>query len=157
MSGPPTPLSVEVTRLPILLVTLGGERFEVEVFLHSGSDLHPGPETLGDRLNHPDGRFLPCECNGRVELFNRGRVAYVEHAGELPETARLDEVGAERVAAEIVLVSGETLTGELLYLLPHERRRVSDLFNRSERSFLLLTGAETTRYVNREAILRVRS
>lgn len=149
-------LRVAVGRSPVTVVLLDGTRIEVEVFLHEGSDRHPGAETLLERLNNPDERFLPCYREDHEELVHLERVAYVELPGPAPEVEDMDELGADHEAVELLLTSGESLEGELIYLAPSHRRRISDLLNHPDEPFLLLVGPDRSRYLHRAAIVRVR-
>jgi hypothetical protein len=112
-------------------------------------------ETLGDRLEEPGVRFLPVEVEGAIEFLQLASIAYFEYEGALPEMSRLADMGAWREAVEITLSNGNPLSGDLVYLLPPERRRVSDLLNDRGR-FVLLVDDTHARYVNRNAIERVR-
>ena len=77
-------LAIEVTPLPVRLVLWGGATADVLVFLHSTSDRRPGPETLGERLCHPDTFFLPCIFGRGVELINLEHVMTVRARRDLP-------------------------------------------------------------------------
>lgn len=149
-------LRLEVERSPVTLALLDGQRLEVEVFLHRGSDRHPGAETLLDRLNDPREHFLPCRRGDREELIHLAHLAYVELAGPAPELEDMDQLGADHEEVELLLASGEVLEGELVYLAPASRRRISDLLNHPEEPFLLLAGPRASRYVHRAAVVRVR-
>lgn len=149
-------LQIEVARESVRVVTRGGAKFLAEVYVHQASDLHPGTETLLDRLNHPHERFLPCRVGGRKELLHLAQIAMIEQDAKPPELEALDDLGAQHEAAEVELVTGQVLRGDLVYLAPAERRRISDLLNQPKDTFLLMTIGETTRYVHRGAIVRVR-
>lgn len=149
-------LRIEVGREPVRVVTRGGAKFLAEVFVHRVSDLHPGAETLLDRLNHPQERFLPCRVAGREELLHLPQIAMIEQDGEAPELQALEELDALHVNAEVELVTGQILRGELVYLAPSQRSRISDLLNHPTDAFVLMTTGEMCRYVHRGAIVRVR-
>lgn len=149
--------TIHVDRLPVTLVLRHGERLGGEVFLRSVGERHSGPETLGDRLNDPATHFLACAIGDRVELVRLTGLAYIEHEGRLPEVETEAALGAHREPVELILDSGEELSGELIYILPPERHRVLDHLNSSELRFLLLRQADRTLYVLREAVLRARS
>jgi len=149
-------LRIEVEPASVRVVTRGALKFLAEVFLHRASDLHPGAETLLDRLNHPSERFLPCRVGGREELIHLAHVAMIELEGEAPEIARLNELNARHVPVELDLVTGQTLRGEVVYLAPSQRSRVSDLLNHPTDKFLLMTTGEISRYVHRDSVVRAR-
>jgi hypothetical protein len=149
-------LQLAVEPLPVRVVDVAGESFAAEVFLRLASDRHEGPETLEDRLNDPSSRFLPCRVAERTILLHLATVAYLEHDGVLPEAEHLRSIGARPHPVELVLISGEELAGDMIYLLPSERSRLSDLFNQPGPPFLLMTEGNVTRYVSRDAVSRVR-
>lgn len=150
-------LTLTVEPVTVRVTDLDGATFDAEIFLHADSDRHPGPETLGDRLNDPEGRFMPCRIDGEIQLLHLDRAAWVEQDDLVPEARELEDMAAGRTPVELILATGETLRGDFLYLLPEERSRPSDALNRSTTPFiLLLTPDETTRWVHRAAIARVR-
>lgn len=149
-------LQIEVAREPVRVVTRAGNKFLAEAYVHRASALHPGAETLLDRLNHPQERFLPCRVGGREELIHLEQVAMIEQDREPPEMIALRELGAHPEAVEIDLVTGHTLRGEVIYLAPAGRSRISDLLNHPTDTFLLMITGEMIRLVHRGAILRVR-
>jgi hypothetical protein len=149
--------AVEVHPLPVRLHTRDGGAVEVEVFLHTVGE-SGRPETLGDRLNDPHLRFLPCRVAGRVELVHLERLVFVEALAPLPELQELEEVGAVRQPVEVDLADGRSLRGTLVYSRPAGSQRVSDLLNAGNERFLLLVeAAARTLYVRRDELLRVRA
>ncbi len=113
-------------------------------------------EHLGDRLNEPGAFFVPAEINDHSELLRLSWVAYLEHKSVLPEVKELEEMAATREPALVTLFDGSILEGDLLYVLPPERSRISDLLNNPSHRFLLMVDGETTRYVNCASIARLR-
>lgn len=148
---------LEVTRLSVRVVDFAGAFFTADFFLHHSGERQPGPETLGERLNGPHTRFLPFDRDGRVELVNLSALAYVEHAGPLPEVAAHQRLGGPQEAVVVRLRSGEELTGSLLYLFTGDGARILDRLNASTDRFLLLLDGATVRYVNADAVVAVRS
>lgn len=146
---------IEVSRLPVTVVPTFGGAFEAVFFLRPAGAQGRMRETLADRLEEPGIRFVPVEVDETIEFLQLASIAYVEHEGALPEMSRLADMGAWREPVEITLGNGNELAGDLVYLLPPERRRVSDLLNDSGR-FVLLVDDTHARYVNRGAIERVR-
>jgi hypothetical protein len=149
-------LAVETRVLAVRIVALDSRASEAELFLHTVADRTARPESLDDRLNGGYA-FVPVRVAGRIELLNLDHIAYVACAGESPEVAARLEVGAHREAAELDLVHGETLAGELVYTLPPGHARVSDLLNSPTERFLLLVAAGSTLFVNRAAVVRART
>lgn len=145
---------LKVAGVTAKVVTIRGEAVEVVFFLRPTGAQGRSTETLGDRLGQPGVRFIPVEIDEKISFLNVASIAYVEHFGELTELARFAELGAWREPVELTLTSGEPLVGDLVYLLPPERRRVSDLLNEEGR-FVLLVDDALVRYVNRDAIERV--
>jgi hypothetical protein len=146
---------LEVSGVVARVVPIHGEPLEAVFFLRPTGAQGRTSETLGERLAEPGVRFIPTEIDGGISFLRLSSLAYVEHFGELTELARLAELGAWREPVEISLVSGERLSGDLVYLMPPDRRRVSDLLNDAGR-FLLLVDDNYARYVNRDAIEQVR-
>lgn len=146
---------LEVSRLPVTVVPIFGGGFEANLFLRPAGAQGRMLETLADRLEEPGVRFLPVEIEGAIEFLQVASIAYVEHEGALPEMSRLADMGAWRESVEITLSNGNELSGDLVYLMPPERRRISDLLNDGGR-FVFLVDDTHARYVARNAIERVR-
>lgn len=151
----PAPFGIASSLLPVRLVFQWGEGLTGALFLRKTASPQREAETVGERLNEPDTQFLPFAAAGRVELVRLAALAFLEHPDELPEIARLRELGAAAEPVEIELMTGETLEGELLAMAPPDRRRLSDLLNQGE-TFLPLVSSGRTLYVNRDAMARVR-
>lgn len=150
-------LAVPVEAIAVRLVTLAGVSCEALVYLHTTSGRHLGAETLGERLSSAETLFLPCETAAGVELVNLDQLAYLHCPPGLPEVKMLDELSGFRVTAVLELAHGEALRGQLRYRLPAFACRVSDLLNAPTERFLLLTAADRCCYVNRRAVVRVRT
>ena len=96
-------------------------------FLSGSSQLHAGPERVGDLLNLEPG-FFPFEApNGETSLINRAHVIKVV----LPENvieAQLDDGYdlATRRHVAMLLSSGEQVTGHVAVYRPPGRDRLSD-------------------------------
>ncbi len=146
-------LTHEVAPLRAKVAVRNGDRQHVVFFLRP---MGVERETLDDRLNDLSTSFLPAEVDGKMEMLHLSWIHYVELDAELPEIARLDQLGAMRENVAIRLVSGEELRGEVIYILPPERRRLSDLLNSRDWRFLLLVGDGKAYYVNRDAVASVR-
>jgi len=148
-------LAVPVRKLTVQLVDMRGERSPAVVFLHAVSSHDPRPETLGDRLNAAEAKFLPCQVGDRVELVQVAWLSYLEVSGTLPEVDGLRAVGAHEEDLELELAHGEKVSGTFLYEARSGRDRVSDVLNSEGSEFLLLMNDERTLYVRRGAIVRV--
>ena len=147
--------AVQVAPLAVRLVDFQGRSSDGTVFLHGPGERAGDAETLGGRLNDPRAPFLPFRAGDRLELVHLEWVAYVETAASLPEVELRREIGARRARVELELVTGERLAGEFVYVLPAGGSRISDLLNGGGERFLLLVDGETTRYVQRRALVRV--
>ena len=149
-------LAVETRAIAVRVVALDARATEAELFLHTVGERTARPESLDDRLNGGFA-FVPVRVAGRIELLNLDHIAYLACAGETPEVAARLEVGAQREAAELDLVHGETLAGDLVYTLPPGHARVSDLLNSPTERFLLFGAGGETLFVNRAAVVRART
>lgn len=148
---------MQVSPVAVRLYLWNGEPLEAMFYLRPGDTAADRVwESLGERLNDPQTRFLACRIAGHVELLNVDAVAYVEVEGILPEVSQEDTVGALRLAATVSLRCGHSLAGEFLAILPPGRSRLSDLLSAPVERFLLFVDPFKTRYIRREAIDRVR-
>ena len=149
-------LTIQVERVAASIVDKKGRAREIVFFLHTVSPHLFATETVADRLNDPDTRFLPCEIEGRTELIRLSSLSYVEVHGLAPEMERLQEIGAVHSDVELELDCGDSLAGEMLYEAPPNTDRVSDLLNSRATRFLLLAIGDRTLFVRRDAVSRVR-
>jgi hypothetical protein len=136
------------------VVLWNGESIPVSFYLRLASAQGTGRETLGERLNDPETRFLACKIEDRIELLNLDWISYVRAPGILPEVGQREELGAARLRARVTVQSGYVLEGEFLSVLPSERSRLSDLLNVASERFLLFLAPAAVLYVNRAAIVR---
>ncbi len=148
-------LTIEVQKIPIRLVDVGGQASEAHLFLHLDSSQDFRSETVGERLNNPEVDFLPFEIDGRTVLISLTSLGYAEVLETPPELARMEEIGASRESVTLILQSGESLRGELVFEAAPGRTRVLDLLNAGQQRFLLLQAADKTLFVRRNAIVRV--
>ena len=148
--------AIDVARIPIQLRTLSGEDIDATVFVHPVGHADYRPESVGDRLNDPDTRFLPCEIDGESQLVRLSSISYLVMTEPPPEIDSLETVGATRSPAELWLKSSDRLKGDLLYEAERGEERVSDMLNRTGSRFLILTDEEATYFVQCDAIDRVR-
>jgi hypothetical protein len=148
--------AIDVTRIPIHLKTLRGEDVDATVFVHPVGHADYRSESVGDRLNDPDTRFLPCEIDGESQLVRLSSISYVVMTEPAPEIEFLKTVGAIRSPVELWLKSQDRLQGDLLYEVDRGEERVSDMLNRASFRFVVLLNEQTTYFVQRNAIDRVR-
>ena len=147
---------IAVSRVQVTLISRTGSRRRVDIFLRMPQTQAKQQESLGDRLNHPDTRFIPVEIENTVELYSLTNIAYIEVSGALPEVEDIVNLGGSREPATVVLMDGHALEGDFIYARPHNQSRVSDLLNLGD-DFMLLYDGELSRYINRNAIARVRT
>jgi hypothetical protein len=142
-------------RVATRVVSLSGDVRDVDVFLGPAVHRHCETETLGERLNAEGLRFLPVASGEKIELLQLDYIADVQLEGIAPEVERLDDIGASRQSVTVHLSTGDMLKGDLVYIMPKGRPRVSDVLNSPEHQFLLLVEAGRSHYVNRKAVVRV--
>jgi hypothetical protein len=143
------------SRVPTRVLSVSGDTRDLDVFLGPALHRHHEMETLGERLNAQGLQFLPVATGEKVELLQIDHIADVQLEGVPPEVERLDEVGAARETVTVHLSSGATLRGELVYIMPKDRPRVSDALNSPDGQFFLLVEPGRCHYVNRKAVVRV--
>ena len=142
-------------RLPARVLSVSGQSRDLDVFLGPALHRHHETETLGERLNAHGLQFLPVAAGDKVELLQVDYIADVQHDGRLPDLDRLEEIGAARKPVTMHLSTGDSLTGDLVYVMPSGRPRVSDALNSPDQQFLLLVEPGRCHYVNRKAVVRV--
>ena len=137
------------------IVLWSAEALTASFYLRLASASGAGRETLGERLNDPGTRLIPCKVGDRIELLNLDWISFIRVEGDVPEIARREALGAIRQPAKISMQSGYLLEGQFLYVLPHARARLSDLLNFSTDRFMLFLAPAAALYVNRKSIVRV--
>jgi hypothetical protein len=137
------------------VVFWSGKSMLTSFYLRLASSQGMRRETLGERLNDPETRFLACKTGDRTELLNPDWLSHLRVFGPLAEVGQQEEVGAKRQPAWLTLQSGCVLRGEFLSVQSVERSRLSDLLNASGDRFLLFLMPAAAMYVNRSAIVRV--
>lgn len=116
-------------------------------FLAGSSQIHTGPERVGDVLN-VDAGFFPFESNGETSLINRAHVLKVALPTQMIE-AQLDagyDVATRR-HVKVLLTTGEVITGHVVVFRPPGRDRLSDYAHIDER-FRYVELADRTLLVN---------
>ena len=147
-----SPTPPEIKALPVTLVPVLGSPLAANVPLRrTGLE----GETLGERLEDAASSFLPVEIDGHTELLRLAWLAYVRVDAGAPEVEKLEQLGARRESVSIRLTTGERLDGDVLYILPPDRQRISDLLNASDWRFLLLHVGSSVCFVHRDAIATV--
>jgi hypothetical protein len=109
-------------------ITLSGN-----FFLSGSSQVHAGPERVGDLLNFEPG-FFPFENRGETALINRAHVLKVALPTQMIE-AQLDagyDVATRR-HVKVLLTTGEEIVGDVVVFRPPGRDRLSDYAHLEER------------------------
>ena len=117
---------VEKRREAADLTLVTGATIHGVFFLAGSSQLHAGPERIGDVMNQEVG-FFPFESGGETMLINRAHVLKVALPTPLIE-AQLDagyDVATRR-NVKVLLTTGETVTGVVVVYRPPGRDRLSD-------------------------------
>ena len=145
---------IEKERLPVVVVTDGGERFFGEMFVQAYTRHRSGREEPVDVLNN-DERFFPLATgDGDTLLFAKSGVRELEIVGDTegaPETS-----GARPVRVEVTLRGGPTRTGCVYLEVPFDRPRLLDFLNRYALPFLALHTDDGVRLMNVALLERVR-
>ncbi len=122
-------------------------------FLSGSSQLHAGPERVGDLLNLEPG-FFPFEApNGETSLINRAHVIKVvlpEHVIEAQLDDGYDLATRRRVA--MLLSNGEKVTGQVAVYRPAGHDRLSDYAHIDDR-FRYVEQSDRTLLINSQHIV----
>ena len=138
---------VEKRREAADLTLVTGATMSGVFFLASSSQLHTGPERIGDVMNFEPG-FFPFESGGETSQINRAHVLKVVLPTLMIE-AQLDagyDVATRR-QVKILLTTGETITGHVVVYRPAGHDRLSDYAQIDER-FRYVELADRTVLVN---------
>jgi hypothetical protein len=122
-------------------------------FLSGSSQLHAGPERVGDLLNL-EASFLPFQrADGDTALINRAHVIKVVLPQNVIE-AQLDDGYdvATRRHISVLLSNGETITGHVAVYRPIGRDRLSDYAHIDDR-FRYVELADRTVLINSQHIV----
>ena len=146
---------VEKRREAAELTLVTGATLSGVFFLAASSHLHAGPERVGDVMNLESG-FFPFETGSRTMLVNRTHVLKVALPPQIIE-AELDagyDVATRRTV-ELLLTTGETVTGDVVIFRPPGHDRLSD-YARIGEQFRYLELADRTLLINSAHIVALR-
>jgi hypothetical protein len=138
---------IEKRREPAEVTLVTGATVSGVFFLAGSSQVHSGPERVGDVLNIEPG-FFPFESNGETSLINRAHVLKVVLPPQMIE-AQLDagyDVATRRLV-KVLLTTGEVVTGHVVVFRPPGRDRLSDYAHIDER-FRYVELADRTLLIN---------
>jgi hypothetical protein len=140
-------LRVEKRRESADVTLVTGATLSGVFFLAGSSQLHTGPERVGDVMNYDTG-FFPFECDGETSLINRAHVLKVTLPAQIIE-AQLDagyDVAIRR-HVKVLLTTGEAITGHVVVYRPPGRDRLSD-YAQSDEHFRYVELADRTLLIN---------
>ena len=124
---------VEKRREAAELTLVTGTSLSGFFFLAGSSQLHTGPERVGDVMNFESG-FFPFESGTTTSLINRAHVLKVMLPARMIE-AQLDagyDVATRRTV-KMLLTTGESITGNIVIFRPSPHNRLSDYAHIDER------------------------
>jgi hypothetical protein len=124
---------VEKRREAAELTLVTGATLSGFFFLAGGSQLHTGPERVGDVMNFEAG-FFPFDSGTGTTLINRAHVLKVTLPARMIE-AQLDagyDVATRRTV-KMLLTTGESITGNVVIFRPSPYNRLSDYAHIDER------------------------
>ena len=124
---------IEKRRAAASLTLVTGATVSGVFFLAGSSQLHAGPERVGDVLNFDNG-FFPFEADGETSLINRTHVLKVALPPQMIET-ELDATYhvATRRQVKVLLTTGEVIAGQVVVVRPPGHDRLSDYAQLEER------------------------
>lgn len=126
-------LRIEKRRETAELTLVTGATVLGDFFLFGSSQLHTGPERIGEFLNAEPG-FFPFESNGETSLINRAHVLTVALPAQVIDR-ELDpgyDV-ATRHRVKVLLTTGEAIVGDVVVFRPPGHDRLSDYAHQQER------------------------
>ena len=138
---------VEKRRETADLTLVTGATLSGAFFLAGSSQLHTGPERIGDVMNFEPG-FFPFESGGETALINRAHVLKVVLPTLMIES-QLDagyDVATRR-QVKVLLTTGETIVGHIVVYRPSSHDRLSDYAKMDER-FRYVELADRTLLIN---------
>lgn len=148
---------IEKDRLPVVLVTAGGERIAGELFVQLHARYRSGPEEAPDLMNDAEPFFPFAVAGGETLLIAKDHVREVEVAHGHGAALEDDEVtGIRRALIELTMTDGTIAAGAVYLEVPFNRPRLLDFLNRFDRRFVTLHSNGAARLVNRRLIERVR-
>jgi hypothetical protein len=141
---------IEKSRLPVVLITVDGQRLSGDLFVQASARSRLGYESAPDILNADDAYFPLATLDGNTLLVAKEQVRELLVAREDVEEPEW-EIGTA-ASVEIHLVGGPTHSGTVLIELASARSRVLDYLNRSEQRFLTVYNESGVVLVNRRQI-----
>lgn len=131
-------MKLQTIKRQVEVVFEDGTRVEGSLFLSTASAHRWGKESIGELLNG-DRKYLPMELTGE-EVILLSKKAIVMAFSKEKEIEPIPP-NAKRIPAEVILITGERLRGEVSNDLPMTYSRLSDYLNRSDAFFYIEVGA----------------
>lgn len=131
-------MKLQTIKKQVEVVFEDGTRMEGSLFLSTASAHRWGKESIGELLNG-DRKYLPMELTGE-EVILLSKKAIVMAFSKEREIEPIP-TNAKRIPAEVILISGETIKGEVFNDLPMTYSRLSDYLNQSDAFFYIEVGA----------------
>jgi hypothetical protein len=129
---------LQTIKKPVEVVFEDGTRMEGSLFLSTASAHRWGKESIGELLNG-DRKYLPMELSAEEVVLLSKKAIVMAFSKE--KEAEPISTSAKRIPAEVILRSGETLSGEVANDLPMTYSRLSDYLNHSDDFFYIDVGA----------------
>jgi hypothetical protein len=148
---------IPMNRLEVRLRLSDGTEKRADIFLHTASESHSGPETVDEFLNSARA-FIPCLLTETSDPFLCNKETIVSMAGVEDGAYILREEGTSPTAihrVRITLSGGVLIEGDLHVFLPTENCRVSDFLNSTESFFPLRVADGRVTYVHRRYVDQV--
>jgi len=131
-------VKLQTIKRQVEVVFEDGTRMQGSLFLSTASAHRWGRESIGELING-DRKYLPMELSGG-EVVLLSKKAIVMAFSKEKEIEPLP-TNAKRIPAEVILVSGETIRGDVSNDLPMTYSRLSDYLNQSDAFFYIEVGA----------------
>jgi len=144
---------IEKSRLPVVLVTLEGQRITGDLFVQASARHKLGHETAHDVLNAAEPYFPIATMKGRTLLLAKDHVRELFVAREDADESEW-EFGTP-AEVDVVMQGGSRHVGTILIHQTTGRQRVLDYLNRLHDRFLALRKEEGIVLLNRALIAHV--
>lgn len=144
---------IEKSRLPVVLITVEGQRVSGDLFVQASARNQLGHETAHDVLNAPEPFFPIATMKGRTLLLAKDHVRELFVAREDHEQEEW-EFGTP-AEVDVVMQGGSRHVGTILIQQTSGRQRVLDYLNRLTDRFLALHKDEGIVLLNRARIAHV--
>lgn len=149
----PSAYRIEKTRLPVVVVLLGGQKLEGDIFVRQSSRYAQRLEDAPEVLNSPQPFFPIALANGEIALVSKKHV-YTLRGG--PGVIHQDLSLGTPATVELFMVDGERITGRVLIEPRRAHTRVLDFLNSGEERFFTVFAKNFVLLVNRSQVVRVR-